>query len=104
MFTALTSRPRPGTFEVKRRRIPSSGWMRIARRLGFGSIAADLLGSHPAGAVLAAHDRPSADLIWSERRDGSQDLDLLVTQGVGLERGRRLHCNEAHELHEVVLE
>ncbi len=35
---------------------------------------------------------------------GAQDLDLLVAQRVGLERGRRLHRHQADELQEVVLE
>ena len=42
--------------------------------------------------------RPGRDV------DGPQDLDLLVAQGVRLERRRRLHRDQADELEEVVLE
>ena len=37
-------------------------------------------------------------------RDRAQDLDLLVAERVGLERGRRLHPDEADQLEEVVLQ
>ena len=37
-------------------------------------------------------------------RDRAQHLDLLVAQRVRLERGRRLHADEADELEEVVLQ
>ena len=38
------------------------------------------------------------------RADRPQHLDLLVAERVGLERGRRLHRDEADELQEMVLE
>ena len=38
------------------------------------------------------------------RADRPQDLDLLVAQRIGLERGGRLHRHEAHELQQVVLQ
>ena len=37
MFTVRTSTPRPGTLAAKRRRMPSSGWIRRASRFGSGS-------------------------------------------------------------------
>ena len=66
-------------------------------------VARDLLGGHPAAAVLAA-DHVGGDLLAGLRRDRAQDLDLLVAQRVGVEARRRLHRDEADELHQVVLE
>ncbi len=50
--------------------------------------------------------RTTSVLTWSgrQRSDRPEDLDLLVAQGVRLERRRRLHGDQAQQLHQVVLE
>ena len=63
----------------------------------------DFLGADPAGSVLAANDVP-AYLVRGHLADRPDDLHLLVAQRVGIERRRRLHGDEAHQLEQVVLE
>src|SRR5436190_408144 len=66
-------------------------------------VALDGLAGHPARAVLAADD-VCPDLVRGQLADRPDHLDLLVAQGVGVERRRRLHGDEAHQLQQVVLE
>ena len=55
-----------------------------------------------AGAILAAH-RQRRGVGFVDRLQRFQHLQLLVAQGVRLERIRRLHGDEAEELHHMVL-
>ena len=67
------------------------------------AVAGDRLAGDPARAVLATDD-VLADLVRRHLADRPDHLDLLVAEGVGIERRRRLHRHEAHQLEQVVLE
>ncbi len=67
------------------------------------AVALDRLRRDPAGAVLAADDvRPHP--VRAQLGDRPDHLHLLVAERIRLERRRRLHRDEAHQLEEVVLE
>src|SRR5947199_10823264 len=51
--------------------------------------------------VLAA-DRSAEHILRAVRLNGMQNFCLLIADGVGLKRNRRLHRGEADELHDVI--
>ena len=56
-----------------------------------------------ASGVLGADDMME-DIITTERSEGTQDLHLLVTDGIGTQAGRRLHCGQGEELQKMILD
>ena len=81
---------------------------RLRLRLGVDlrllAVARHLLGRRPSPGRTGRGRRRPRDLVGRHRRDRPQDLDLLVAQGVRLERRRRLHRDQAQQLEQVVLE
>jgi len=77
--------------------------LRLGVYFGFLAVPSGRFSFHPARAVLAA-DHVAANGLEVWRGDGPQNLDLLISKGVGMERSGWLHGHERHQLQEVVLE
>ena len=75
--------------------------VRIGSNVGFAAISLRLLAHDGAGIVLAAHGvlhrAPGRNRTY-----GLDDFRLLVTDGLGIEGDRRLHCRQRQQLEQVV--
>ena len=76
---------------------------RIVRDFFFLAIGGDGLAVDEAAAVLGADDVLLQE-VEGRRGDGAEDLDFLVADRLGVERGGRFHGGEGEELEEMVLE
>ena len=94
-------RPSPVVDREPDRRV--GGRPRIRLHFLLGPISGHRLAPDDAGPVLAPH-RPVVDVLFAERPDRLEHLDLLRAHGVRLEGDRRLHRRQTEELEEMILE
>src|SRR3989304_5259096 len=92
------SRPRPGTLDPNRSRIPSSGWIRIARRFGSGATAAarksrcgTALNWMGVSGARFGGGFPGAEVERDAGPAPVVDLEARGQEGLGL--GQRIHLD-----------
>jgi hypothetical protein len=76
---------------------------RFGRDLGLLAVPEDVLSTHDATRVLAAHG-VARDLARLHAAQAAEHLHFLVAHRVRRERNRRLHRGQAQELHRMVLD